>query len=393
MMKVVHSGIDTLDVAFQGALRLADVETLQAAKDKAAETRGTALTKIGPGAVEVAVYGYGTQTGYSFIIDTGPDGEIWTFNKNTNPQNWNLRVSIKARTLAILGYDGGKQQLLDRLSNFGCTIIKESISRADFAVDIQAPGYEVDLDLVIASPRSKVEPYWGDDDIPTEGHEASAVFRGRRLTGFRVGAIKQRQVVMYDKRKAAMEKRERHWFKIWDIDPAHPDSLVWRIEARIGKKEQRDRYAIVTFEDFEAGYGDAVVKALTDTRLASPDSKDSNLSRRAPAPIWAMAQQQAEKHLFDFRSGLTRNQIRAMDREEKLKIYRQQILGNSAGYAAWLGLDESELEAAFPQMMADEIRGALNNPEGRYHAAYRKATERYRFQANTTTDRPYVSNN
>ena len=137
-MKVVHSGIDTLDVAFQGALRPADVDTLQVAKDEASETRGTTLTKIGPEAVEVAVYGYGTKTGYSFIVDTGPDGETWTFNRNTNPQNWNIRVSIKARTLAALGYHEAKQQMLNRLVAFGCTVIKESISRADYAIDIQA---------------------------------------------------------------------------------------------------------------------------------------------------------------------------------------------------------------------------------------------------------------
>ena len=378
-MKVVHSGIDTLDVAFQGALRPADVDTLQVAKDEASETRGTTLTKIGPEAVEVAVYGYGTKTGYSFIVDTGPDGETWTFNRNTNPQNWNIRVSIKARTLAALGYHEAKQQMLNRLVAFGCTVIKESISRADYAIDIQAPGYEVDIGTVVASPRSNVEPYWGDDDVPADGQNASAVFRGRRLTGFRVGAISQRQVVMYDKRKAAMEKRELHWFKIWGIDPKHPDSLVWRIETRIGKKELRERYAIVSFDDFEAGFGDAVVQALRDTRLASARSEDSNLSRRPPEEIWTVATQQANMHLFDFRSGLTRDQIRAIDRDSILKVYRQQILGNSAGLAAWLDLDESDLEVAFPQMLANEIKAALNDPQQRYHAAFRKASDRRRF--------------
>ena len=110
-MEIVHQGFDSLDVAFQGTLSRDARMALSAAKERAKQNMQSEHIVLG--GVKIWVEGKGTAAdqGYSYLFDTGDDGEIWAIKNNGDPMQWNIRVSVRALALARHGYEAVVQCL------------------------------------------------------------------------------------------------------------------------------------------------------------------------------------------------------------------------------------------------------------------------------------------
>lgn len=379
MLKLLHAGFDTLDVSFQGALPASALKDLAAAKAEAARRKERQLVRVG--STDAHVFDHGAKGGYAFILDTGPLGEMWTFKENTHASEWNIGVSVGAAALATRGYAETKARLYEQLAAMGCSVISESIRRADFAMDFLMPGgFTLDLENVVAPSRSKVSPHWGDTQrLDGKDMQPSAVIRGRRLESVTVGKMPGRQVIIYDKRKAAIDKKAFFWFDVWGIDRATRPN-VWRVELRAGKKELKERRQITTFADFECSVGDVYTDIAEAVRYHEDRQTDSNVSRQTQHPLWDAAQATVQDRLFTFRSGLCADQVKEVFRDQQCETYLQQIQGMMAGLSVAVGTPEAELPD-FPEKLADILARRITEPGNTFHESRERAERRLHFIA------------
>jgi hypothetical protein len=381
MPELLYAGFDTLEVSFQGALKSESLQILRNAKDEAAKTREDQLIEIGPGKVDGHVPAHGMTGGYAFVFDTGFMGEQWTFMDSEDTSRWNIAVKVRAANLATHSYQEIKERMQQRLADMGCIVLQESIRRADFAMDFLMPeDFELNQDQVVAHSHSKVSSHWGEKDASSEKqNHPSTVFRGRKLESITIGKMPGRQVIIYNKRKAAIEKQTPFWFKVWNIAPKDTTKHVWRVEFRAGKKELKDKYNLRSFKDFEDSIGDVYCNTAEKVRYIDDGQAISNISRSRPHALWQAVADTLESNLFEYRSGLLPKQLKEIIREQQEEIYWQQIQGNIAGLAVVKGLEAYEIRTGYPQQISSTLASSINEEGGRFWKSFDRATSKLNF--------------
>ncbi len=73
--KLLYSGFDQFDIAFQGALSASSQKIIAEAKRQARKSQEPVLTEVGPGRVAMHVLEHGMRGGFAYVCDTGPTGE------------------------------------------------------------------------------------------------------------------------------------------------------------------------------------------------------------------------------------------------------------------------------------------------------------------------------
>ncbi len=376
---LLYAGFDTLDVAFAGALRKSAFVDLERARQEAQDRQEKVLAKIGPGGLNVHVYGHGKRGGYAYICDTGPLGAIWMFKKNLDARQWNIFVSPHATMLLAYGYTGTRHRLWQTLEAMGAVVTDHSINRVDFAMDFRTQGFEVQLDQFVAHSHTKVRPYWGSREPSKDPNQPEAVMRGRRLESVTIGKQPNRQIILYDKYREVIEKQKTYWFKAWKVEQIDSSLEVWRVEVRSGKKHLKEKYKIRTFDDLETGIGDVIVNALFDVRYVAEMQRDSNITRQAIHPLWLACINTAKGKLIDFRSGLTPDQVRMIEREIAVKTYAKQLSGLAISLGVVLGLDDATILKDLVKHTSPFINSALKREDGQAAKTVRRARERLHF--------------
>jgi hypothetical protein len=355
MYELLHAGFDTLDIAIQGSLPADQLAKLRQAREQAAARQEPVLTRIGQGEVPMHVAGHGLRGGYAFVADTGPLGAQWRFKDSADPRSWNVFVSPHATMLLAYGYPCAWERLRQAFRAMGGELADHSLNRVDFAMDVRTSGFELHADQFVTHARSKVQTYWGDTSVRKRCDQPAAVFRGRRLESVTVGKQPGRQIIVYDKRREALERQKLFWFKAWGVDRDDPALDVWRVEVRAGKSELKDKYGIRRVDDFEDGIGDVVMHALQDVRYLADAQEDSNVTRHKLHPLWQRCIETAQTSLFTFRSGLTPGQVIQIERAVACDRYRSLIIGNAVGLAVSLGLDPDDILGELSRIGAEAI--------------------------------------
>lgn len=376
-MRLLYAGFDAFDVAFQGALPRETVEMLEAAKEEAAARQEPVLREIGPGQVPAHVEASGLRGGYAFRLSTGPLGEVLAFKANSDPRQWNLFASIRASALAAYGMETARQNLLDRLQAMGCTVTGHAVNRVDYALDFWMQGFELSHERFICHPRTKVALHHGAKE--SDRDRPSMVARGRKLESITIGKMPGRQVIVYDKRRAAIEQRKLFWFEVWGLDREDRSGDVWRVELRAGKKELKDKWGLRSFEDIDSHIGDVLRHALDEVRCVLPSPTDSNISRAELDPLWQATIDHVEGPLGHLRNGLLPGGVLEVERAQAAAMYRALVLGNLAGWVA----ASSPLEGIFGEeairLASRLVEEALEaSPEG-FDRRIQAARDRLRF--------------
>lgn len=377
--ELLHAGFDTLDVAFAGALPFDALAKLEIAREEAQERQEEVLTSIGPGNVEMHVQGIGMRGGYAYVCDTGPLGCIWRFKKNSDASQWNIFASPNATMLLAYGYEGTRNLLWETLGAMGARVSDHSINRVDFAMDFQTRGFELHHELFVSHSHTKTGMHFGESESTQDRNQPGLIMRGRKLESVTIGKMPGRQIIVYDKKREAIEKRKFFWFKAWEKNRHDQELEVWRIEIRAGKKELKNKYQMRTFEDLETGVGDVIVNTLDAIRYVANGQVDTNISRQSLHPIWRQAQELASQKLTEFRSGLTPDQVRQVAQEQAEETYKRLYLGNAIGFGIAHGLSDDEIMELLPDMVVDDMRDMIRNERKHIDKSIRRNRERLHF--------------
>lgn len=369
--KIIRRGVDTLDVAFQGRLPLPLLGVLRAAKAQAASSGLETLTQVGE--VTGHVKESGAQGGYAFIFDTGPHGEIWTFKDNSDNEQWNIRVSVRALQLALDGYETVRDGLWAKLEGWGAQILSESISRIDFAIDFAAEDLKLRPDDFVFHSHSRCQEH---RELPEDGSGFAIERRSGRVTGITVGKQPGRQVAVYDKTLEQNYKVGSPWFGIWGYEKADCPR-IWRVETRAGKKYLKE-WGVTTFEDLEHCMVEMFAAALQSVRMTA--GRDlSNVSRSDDHPFWQLARREVEKALRHLVPDVDRHKIMNYTRSEIQEMYRKQLTGLQVSYAVAMGLSKQEaVEGLMERVTGDWMALAKGSPAA-FGKKFKAANDRLHF--------------
>jgi len=374
---VLRKGIDSLDVAFQGAIALEVREHLREVKARATSNGRAEYAVIN------GVHGHvgetGASGGYAFRFDTGPDGEIWTIKDNPDPQEWNIRVSVANAQLAVNGYHETKAALWARLEAFGARVVGESVSRADFAVDFVAPDFV--LDAALLSCHWKSQPLERGDfegSIPVGGSEFLVASYRRQTSSVTVGMMPRRQVQIYNKSLEVSRKIGSHWYEVWGVDKDDCPP-VWRVELRAGKDHLKE-WKITTFEDLETRMASMWAAACQGVRLMkySPDDGE-NVTRVPDHALWEILKDEVKCALVPFLEKADRKRVVEGRREDIQKMYKSGVMGWCVSYAVAMGETPSAAAEAFADVLADEFRAFARDDPKHFKRKMAAADERLFF--------------
>ncbi|MRG73925.1 hypothetical protein GH722_19375 [Alphaproteobacteria bacterium HT1-32] len=379
MVKLLYAGFDTFDFAVRGAFPLEVLDQLEAGRDEAEERQDKALIRIGANQIKAHIESFGKKGGYRYLLDTGPLGAKWMIKRNTDANQWNIFVSPRATMLLAYGYRETFDRLHQAFIEMGGQATGHSINRVDFAMDFETSGFELHPEQIVAHSHTKVAPYWGKKEGELDPYQPSSVYRGRVAESATIGKQPGRQIIIYNKRREAIERQKWFWFEAWSKDPHDQTLEVWRIEVRAGKKELKDKYRITSIEDFEASIGDVIVNALDGIRYLDDFQGDSNVTRQTLSPLWQAAQETAASNLLDLRSGLTPGQVKEVERTQAQETYLALCAGNAVGLAICRGLSDEQIATLLPMILAKEI-GRYFRPKSKdLHAIIKRARDRIVF--------------
>lgn len=287
---------------------------------------------------------------------------------------------MRAAALAVHGFDATRERLRERLAAMGARIAGESVNRVDYALDVRMPpNFAVDMNHFVAHPRTKIRPHWSKHPLPADDEQPAAVVCGRRLESVTVGKMPGRQVIVYDKRREAIDKRKAFWFQVWGVDRFDSTLNVWRVEARAGKNELTKVWNLRTFADIRESIGDVFAHALQRVRYVDEGQTDTNITRERAHPLWRLALDHVQTRLYEYRSGLTPGQLIELEREQAVVRYQSNLRGNIAGMAVALGLDDDTMEVDLPEIIHGETRAFVEDHDGRFAKSVQRVRERLCF--------------
>lgn len=318
MYQVLYAGFDTLDIAFEATLPQDALDVLEQARSQAEASQKEEPVRIGNAQGNFLIKPHGQRGGFRYIVTNGPTGAIFSIKKNaTNPNDWNLFVSVRALCLLTKGYEGTKVWLHDILAAMGFTVKSHSVNRLDYAVDILAPDFRLDPNCFVTPAQSKVGMFWSKDSLlDDDGNKAQAVMRGHNFESVTIGKMPNRQVIVYDKRRAAIDLKTPYWFETWGIDKDDPGARVWRVEIRAGKGVFEKKLIKRPLPAIEAIYGDYLRDTTQQVRCVNSRDGISNITRTTAHPLW----QTLVEHLAE----LPDSYAPALPEARALEILRQQ---------------------------------------------------------------------
>jgi hypothetical protein len=388
MYQVLHSGFDTLDIAYMGAFPEETLARLEAARDKAEAANRDVPLSIGPGAVDVHIKSHGQRGGYRYILTNGPTGAIFSIKKNARTTEWNLFVSVRAMRLLTHGYDATKQWIEDTLAAMGFTMTGHSVNRLDYAIDILAPDFELDVKNFITPSRSKARPYWSDEQkisfkeqrLTDDGNRPQSVISGRQFESVTIGKMPNRQVIVYDKRRAAIDQQQPYWFEAWDIDPKDPGNRVWRVEIRAGRDALAKKLPIRRFNYVEAMFKGYLESATDNIRYVIDRDEHRNVSRAELHPLWNVVNGVVARMTPQTEPPLPEARVLAIMRDQRADMAVKQGFGNLINKLVLDGLSPEAITKYFPDhaaRMADAYAEDLGDLA--IHQKVRDVGERLKF--------------
>lgn len=372
MYDVLYSGFDTLDVAYMGAFSDETLETLGTAKDEAETLNRDVPLTIGPGNVDVLVKPHGQKGGYRYVLTNGPTGAIFSIKHNSNAKEWNLFVSARAARLLTLGYEATKKWLEDTIAGMGFKVMDRRVNRMDYAIDVLAPDFELDVKNFVCPGRSKAKPEWSDAHILTDdGDKPRAIIAGRHFETVTVGKMPKRQVIVYDKRRAAIDLKQPYWFEVWGVDRHDPGCRVWRVEIRAGRDAWGKMLPIRTYEAAEAKFKPFLQQATAKVRYVTDADRQKNISRAPNHTLWDTVNGVIDAMETQAEPALPEPRILVIMREQRADMALKQGYGNLINKLVLDGVPPDTIAQHLPKQtarMADDYLKAMGDASVRRKA-------------------------
>lgn len=374
MYDVIYQGVDTLDVAFQGALTKEALDRLEDAKQAAEampnDSYGVPM-QFRPEGRTFFVKSHGKKGGYRYTLTDNPTGAIFSIKRDTRPQEWNFFISARAAGLLSRTYEGMKRHIAESLADMGAIIIGESVNRVDYAVDIATSHFDLEAANFITPWRAKARNHFstdtdidefGDKTVQDSEWPVGSVMCGGRFESVTVGKMPGRQVILYDKLRAAKDQKTDYWFPAWGLDPQDPGTQVWRVEIRAGRNAlERCTHAAQTrsYETVEAFLPRFFESASDDIRYVTNRPDVSNVTRATVHPLWATAQDALRNLPQSSEPRIPPAQVLEFMRKQRLGMSQAQAFGNLNNALLYEGLSPEEIQKKFPLLASEQAEAYL----------------------------------
>tara|TARA_R110002074_G_scaffold395587_1_gene584138 strand:+ start:425 stop:1591 length:1167 start_codon:yes stop_codon:yes gene_type:complete len=348
MYPVLYSGFDSLDIAFKGAFSPSVLAALETARLAAEVTEKDHPAQLGLKALPVLVKATGRRGGFRYVFDNGPTGAIFAAKANSSQTDWNLFVSLRAACLLTRGYEGAKAWLHETLQGMEFRVATVSVNRFDYAIDILASDFTLNIANFLAPGQAKARAYWSDDASSSmDANTPKAILRGRQYESATIGSMPNRQVILYDKRREAIDKNNLHWFEAWKVDRHDPSARIWRVEIRAGRDALAKLMPFRTYEAIEAHAKPFLIKAASDIRYLDGSADQSNISRIPSHRIWQTVQETLDDLLTNTPPALLEPRALEIMRLQKQEMALMQGFGNLINYLILKGVSPDEVAAEF----------------------------------------------
>jgi len=381
-MKTLYHGFDGLEVAFQGCAPRAFLDMLQRAKESAQAHEKPETVSYRGLTFEVAATG---ASGYSFRLDTGPDGETWFIANSEKPHGWNLRVSVKSMALALYGFRAMRETIFKRLETFRANVQAHSVGRVDFAVDVEAEDFRINPERIVCHWRSTCAQHRHQHKSKAQdetGQEIEIVGQGGKVNSLTVGKMPGRQVIIYNKRREVIDRRKVYWWKIWYPDEEVSKEVtarpVWRVEVRAGKRELKERWRVSTFDDLERLLPAVLTDTLEAIRLNADEQTDTNVTRQETHALWQLV---ANFAAYPFGEGdkIEAAPVIAESQKAMRDKYEALVAGLAASYAVVCDIAADDAPDKIAEGIMSAIRTRIKCHPGKFRDAHSRAEKRLRF--------------
>ncbi|SFT93195.1 hypothetical protein SAMN05216236_113100 [Sedimentitalea nanhaiensis] len=378
--QVLHKGFDTFAVSIQANIPSDLFDHLEGEKERADKDRQDVLVDYNGVQLHLKAHG---GNGYRFIASGGPYGATWFFKKPNTRDKWGIRVSFGSFYLAFFGIAAARQHLDDTLARLGVRFTDDdvSISRVDFCVDVLAPGFDLAPEQFVMHSGANRRDY-------VTGFDKSVNGKSGRVTSVTIGGPRNRQVIIYDKRREIIASGKDHWWTIWNhslkrqglppLDPNAPENSIWRVEFRAGKDLLKDTWNIRTWAQFYDRFGDLCRHSGEVVRYATPSPTDPNRARWPNHPLWETVCADMNDDLCDMRSGCDPNPMKEVHREQHISVLTRNILGSTITLAALRGIGQEGLETFF-SVTAKDLSGMVRKSPEKTAKQLENAKNRYVF--------------
>lgn len=301
-MRLLLSGLDTVEAAYYFRPSIGCLLDFAAIGEKreamrAAKQRDPALLQLG--GKEFLLAGHGTASGYPFLMENG-ESSI-QFGEFNSP---GFFVTYRSHAL----WHKGAQALHLELREWATALRMshgpdESLSRVDFAFDVELPKIDFDEDSVVTLAAKDAQ------------HR-----KDRRLQTLRFGEG-DTVLRIYDKSAEIRDSSKKTWFHdLWGGVTAN----VWRIEFQVRKDVLR-RFGIRSFEDLFGGAGDVLRYLVNEHTTLRIKQDDSNRSRWPLHPLWKLLQAHVD-------TLPARGVVREVDQAALLKERMMRLASSVDGY-------------------------------------------------------------
>ena len=389
--RILHAGVDTLDVAFKGAFPEKTLDLLEAARtsDEAQRYSRDVPVILGHGNAQFLLKPHGQRGGYQHVLTNGPMGAIFSVKNNSDPQQWNVFVSVRSLRLLTAGFEGATTWLRRTLRLAGFQIVDISVNRVDYAIDILAPDFVLDASQFVCTGRPKVRPYWSKEQIlDDDGSIPRAVIRGRNFESVTVGTMPGRQVIVYDKRRAAIDQQQPYWFDAWDIDRNDPSQSVWRVEFRAGREALTKLLAGKAigrpYDAVEAYLRPFLLSAARQVRYTISGGQQANISRLPLHPMWSAVDTALHNLTVAQPPSLPEEQALAVLRRQRIDMAEKLTFANLINLLVLQGHSDLGIADQFSQH-AERCAGTFMDLAD--HGEIRRKVRRARDKAEMLTSR------
>jgi hypothetical protein len=372
-MRIVRAGIDTLCLAIRARLPPAVLAQLAEAKAQAADERRDVPIELGEARVRALIQTGGLHGGYAFVFDTGLVGSRFACRADSDKQlDWNLFVKPHATAFLSQGFRHTVRGIIDTLADLGAETTDIHPNRIDYAIDVRADDFVLDIHRFVAHPRATRRPHWG----PTDEHNTRAVLAGRRLESVTIGRPTGWEIIVYDKTAEARARHKLYWFEAWQISADDRLANIHRIELRLCRDEIKRAWRFKSLTDLESGLRPALCSLMQRVRYTAADDANPNVTRRKLDPIWQLGQRHiATADLLGPGGDLPPSRLLEITRDMKTDCHLSQIKGNTAALAAAMDLDDGTIQCRLPDIVSAELGKAIQTEN--FRRSHERAKQRY----------------
>ena len=370
-MNLIYSGFDTIIFAVKGAAKPSTIMQLKLYKEKAAEKQSDMAISFAGNSLQGLIAPTGMKGGYAYVLKLGGDlGHVISLKNNLNPNFWNIHVKIRALSLACYGWEGALSRVMSDLETIGISNHEISLNRIDYAMDVLNAGIELNPAHFVAHSR-----------VTKAAHklEQNSYSRGQICESVTLGKMPGKQIIVYDKRREAIEKRKPAWFEIWGIDPKDITQTVHRIEIRLGKNELV-KSDIRTIDDLRNRVNIFMTRAVHVVRYVKP-THDKNISRWPNHPLWDHVQRHVKDHLLRNTHEVDIARVKHVIRAQKALESQKQIIGNMAGYSVFADMDPDHMKAQMIKFIEQQFSRIEATDTHPFWTSRSKTQDRFAFIA------------